>query len=885
MEVGTGGNTQAYREMRTPPKIVTRLIERFTSHREGEIILGDMHEDYEERFNAYGKFRADVGYVSDFISLLVHRMLRKKKQSSGSNFFTMLINNYLKIAVRQIGRQKLHNTINIAGLAVGLAVTFIISLFVLQELRYDRFHEKSDRLYLLPMTWKFQSTELATSTTTPAAGPLMKELFEKEIENYVRTQHQNMTFNREQGAIVEVNIEAVDSSFLEVFTFPLILGNPKEALREPNSMVLTERAALKYFGEDWAKKDLLSQTLVEQSNRAYKITGVMKDPPVESTIRFDMLISMSSLPKREWEPSWNSSSLVTYVLLEPGASAEAIVADIPDRVAKKYSPEQNDHVALDLIPMTDVYLKNRKYSGMPGNSDIRYVYVFSTIAVLVLIIAIINYMNLSTARSMERAREVGVRKVVGAVRRELFWQFIGESILMSFASIVIALGLAYFLLPVFNNLAQRSLAIDFVQHPQWVAVLFASWLVISLLGGAYPAMVLSSFRPINVLKGKLGTIGTGAMLRKSLVVFQFAISILLIVCTLTINNQLTYMVNKKIGVDKEALLMVILDSAGRANLPTLRNEFEGISGVERTSASSASPVNSGGKTTVAGGDIGEKQLLLYNLGVGTDFVRTAGLEVVAGSELSPDVPNDSTWEFLLNESAVELFGWTNETAVGKTMNLWQTRGVVKGVVRDFHFLPLQSPIEPMLLHAGKHNRGFINKLLVRVEGDNFEGITSAMEERWRKVVPGSPLTFLFLEEHYKNNLYRAETRLSTIMNVFSGLAIFIAGLGLFGLASYTIMQRTKELGIRKVLGASLSALVISVSGSFLRLVVIAFVVAVPVSWLVMNTWLENFAYSVGFSWLIAVASGAIAAALAMGTVMYHALEAAGANPGQTLRSE
>jgi putative ABC transport system permease protein len=868
--------------MNRPPKFITRLVERFAAPRESEIILGDMFEEFEERLRSSGKLRANIGYAGDFISLIMHRVLRRKKEHSSN--FTMLISNYFKVGLRQLGRQKLHNTINIAGLAVGLAVTFVITLFVVQELSYDRFHTKADRLYLLPMTWKFGSTEISVAGSTSAAGPMMEELFDKEIENYVRMEHLNMVLNGPQGPIMEAGLKAVDSTFFDLFTFPLIVGNPKEALKEPNSIVLTEQLAIKYFGEDWAKSDVMSKTLTEQSGRVYKITGIMKYPPVESHIWFEGLVSMSSLPRKEWEPNWDKSPFHTYVLLEQNASAERIVAEIPDRIAKKYTVGHNDHVALDLLPITDVYLRNQKYTGMK-NSDIRYVYVFATIALLVLVIAIINYMNLSTARSMERAREVGVRKVVGAVRRELFWQFISESILVSLASVILALLLTYLSLPLFNVLSEKNLSLDFSMHPEWIAAIVAVWLLISFLGGFYPAMVLSGFKPIGVLKGKLGTTGAGAILRKSLVVFQFAISILLIVCTLTINNQLTYMVNKKLGIDKDLLVMLPLDSVAGANIATLQNEFAAIAGVERSSISSATPVNNGAKTTVYGGDIGDKQLLIYNMGVGPGIVKTLGLDILAGTDLSENIPADGSWEFLVNESAVEFFGWTNESAIGKRMMQWGTPGVVKGVVRDFHFLPLQKPIEPLLIHLGKGNAGgYLNKLLVRAQSDNFEGIASAMQERWKKIVPESPLDLRFIDQLYAS-LYSSETKLRGIMNTFSALAIFIAGLGLFGLASYTIMQRTKELGIRKVLGASLSALLMAVSGGFLRLVIIALLVAAPVSWYAMNRWMENFAYPVGFNWMIVLGAGVAAVAVAGGTVFYHAFEAARVNPATTLRSE
>jgi putative ABC transport system permease protein len=863
-------------------KYIDKIIEGVATARESEIILGDMQEEYETILKSSGKFRADLNYFFGFISLLTNKALKKKGQSR-SNFFTMF-SNYIKIAFRQLGRQKLHNTINIVGLAIGLAVTLVISLYVVQEFSYDKFHVKKDRIHLLPMTWKFGSTQISIAGSTSGAGPLMKELFNKEIETYVRICGYSMIFNHNNVPVEEPELVGADSTFFDVFTFPLISGNPKTALKEPGSIVLTERAALKYFGEDWQKKDLMSQTMTAQSGRVFKITGIAKNPPETSHITFDVLVSLTSLPKKYWEPDWNSSNVATYVVLDEHASAPEIVSQITERVAKKYGPEQSETIELDLLPLKDVYLYNRKYIGFDNTSDIRYVYIFSAIAALVLIIAIINYMNLSTARSMERAKEVGVRKVVGAVRLELFWQFISESILVSFVAMTIAVLIAWVLLPVFSAVSGKSVGIDFVHQPAWIGVLTIVWMIISFLGGAYPAIVLSSFKPVSVLKGKIGNIGAGAILRKSLVVFQFGVSIFLIVCTLTIGDQLTYMVNTKLGVDKEKLITIQLDSVARANVPLIKNEIATISGVEYSESVSAEPISIGGKTTVRGGDVGEKQIMLFNIGVGPDFVKTSGLEIVSGTDLNTEIPKDGKWEYLLNESAVKFFGWSNEDAIGKKMILWQVEGVVKGVVRDFHFSPLHKPIEPLIVHAGNANTGYNDNLLVRIQGDNVEGVTLALEEKWKKVVPASPFSFTFLDQTYQS-LYTSETRLSRIMNVFSLLAIFIAGLGLFGLASYTIMRRTKELGIRKVLGASLSNLLIAVSGGFVRLVIVAFLIATPVSWYVMNSWLSNFAYPVGFNWLIAIGAGIAAVVVAAATVFYHSFEAARVNPATTLRSE
>lgn len=869
--------------MHQPPKIITRLIERFASHREGEIILGDMYEEYEARLKANGKVRADFAYILDFFTLVLHRVLRKNKHSTSSKFSTMFIN-YIRVAFRQFGRQKLHHTINIGGLAVGLAVSFLITLFVLQELSYDKFHAKGDRIYLIPMVWKFGTSHTPTARTTSGAGPLMQNLF-PDVERYTRTESLKMAFLLEQSVVEDKEVLAADSTFLDIFSFPLLIGNPKTALTDPMSLVLTENSAVKYFGEDWRDKDVMSKTLVAQNGKVYKITGVAANPPKESHIKFGTLMSMSSQPKSETDPSWDKSSMTTYVLLKPNAlPAVEIAADIPKKVAEKYNARHNDYVELDLIPLHDVYLRNDKYPGMDNVSDIRYVYVFSAIAALVLIIALINYMNLATARSMERAKEVGVRKVVGAVRRELFAQFMSESVIISFIAILLAVGFSMLSLPLFNQLSGRSLSISFIDHPEWIAGVVVIWILISMIGGAYPASVLSSFRPAKVLKGKLGKMGSGAILRKSLVVFQFCISIFLIICTLTIGSQLSYMVNTKIGFDKEQLLMVPLDSIARRNINSIKNEFSTVAGVEQLSAISTTPVNIGGMSTVVGGDVGDTQRMIANVGVGPNFVTTAGLELIAGSDLSPEVLQDGTWEFLINESALEFFNWSAEDAVGKRMAMWQTNGVVKGVVKDFHFSALHSAIEPLVIHAGKTNGGFVDNLLLRVEGREYERITSELRNRWTKLVPASPFSFAFVDEHYQK-LYESESQLSKIMNVFSAFAILIAGLGLFGLASYTIMQRTKELGIRKVLGASLSGLLMVVSGSFVKLILIAFVLAAPLSWYVMSSWLQNFAYPVGFSWLMVGGAGVIAVTVALSTVLYHALEAVRTNPVNSLRTE
>ncbi len=864
-----------------PPRFITRWVERLTDWREAEVILGDMQEDYQQQRRELGKWRADVAYIRAFLSLLFHRVLKRKTDRSPSTLRYMF-GNYLKIAIRQIARQRLHNAINITGLALGLAVTIVITLFVVREMSVDRAYPNADRVYLAPMVWKFGSSEVPVAQSTTAVSYVWKETF-SEVENFVRMQARPITFLHGDEVIEERSAQYVDSTFFDVFGLPLLLGNPKSALVAPRSIVLTETAAAKYFGEDWQKTDVMSTTLVAQNGKLYKITGVMKDLPKATHIDCTMMISMSTLPTVETEPNWNTSSMVTYLLLTPNADVPNMLRSVKERLQSKFGPRVNEFVDLDLVPLTDVYLRNPRYPGLNNTSDIKYVYIFGGIALLVLMIAIINYMNLSTARSMERAREVGVRKSVGALRRELFVQFLSESLLVTLMAIIGAVGMVYLMLPIFSNVSGKQLELGLGEPSRWLLIV-GTWLLISFLGGIYPAFVLSSFKPALVLKGKLHNAGSGALLRKGLVVFQFVVSIFLIINTLTINDQLQYMTRADVGVDKEKLISIPMDSIARKNRDVIRESFATIAGVEEIALASGTPINIGSKAKVYGGDIGNKEVIIYNFGVDPAFVAATGIQLVAGSDFSPTLPRDSTWEFLINESALEFFGWSREDAIGKKLAMWGTQGVVRGIVKDFHLTSLQKPIEPLIIHAGIQNGSYTSRMLVRVQGDNFERITNAMFERWSTIVPASLFRFNFVQAQYDDQ-YQSESRLGQVMSIFSILAILIAALGLFGLASYTIAQRTKELGIRKVLGASLGSLLMIVSNRFLVLVTIAFVISAPLSWYAMRQWLATFAYSVPFNWVLALVSGLAAMMLALLTVSYHAAVAARTNPAQTLRTE
>lgn len=862
-----------------PPVILTRFVKMLASGEDAEIILGDLHELYVERQARRGRLFANAAYVADIFTMIRNRAFRRARRSQTFKPFVM-IGNYLTTAVRQLKRQKTHNAINIAGLSLGVAVTLVIGLFIQQELSFDRFHEKGDRIYLLPMTWTMGKIPVPVAEATSASGPFMKDAF-PQVEAMTRLRAGSLVFNLHGDVIEEREVYHADSTFFEVFTFPLVAGNPRHALVEPLSVVLTEQTAERYFGPGW-RTDILSRVIIGQDKRNYRVTGVVKNPPLNSHIRFDLLVSMSSTPG-EREGNYDNSSYLTYLVLHPEARHEEIVTMIPATLEAKAGKWASDNIRFDLLPLHDVHLRNPNYPGIASSSDIRYVYVFSAVAIMVLLIAIINYMNLSTARSLERAREVGVRKAMGAVRAQLFSQFLGESMIVSLIAMAMAVLLAIIFLPLFTAVSGKELDVNVARHPEWIVYILSLWIFISLLGGSYPALVLSAHRPAHVLKGKLMSSLRGLTLRRVLVVAQFTSSILLVICTMMIQRQLGFMMSADVGIDKERMLSFQLDSISRLNLPVLRKEFVSTAGVENVAATILVPVDVTMRSGVWAEGVQERQIIGL-LGTDPEFVATAGLTLMAGTNFSFNVEADSEWEFLLNESAVKFFGWSNDSALGKQLSVWGSGGVVKGVVKDFHFASLHKPIQPLILSAGSKVKNSFNFLIVRTSATDYATLISALETKWKQITPGSAYSFSFVDDRY-NDLYLTEVRLSRIMDVFCLLAIFIACLGLFGLASYTIVQRTRELGIRKVLGASVSSLMVTVSGNLLLLIVLSFAISLPFSWYIMRQWLQNFHYHVDFDLWIALAVGVASVLIAAITVAYHSLEAARVNPVESLRAE
>lgn len=796
-----------------------------------------------------------------------------------------LLSNYLKVATRNINRQRLHTIINVFGLSMGLAFSLFIYAFVLHEQSFDNFHEKGDRIYFYPMTWHFNGTVLPAGANCSVAGPFAKDVF-PEVETFVRISLKSLSFRKADEVIKENNVYFTDSTFFQVFTFPLIQGESNRTLKNPYSVVLTRKSAEKYFGPDWESQNLVGQTLETNVNRLYTITGVAENPSVNSHLQFDFLVSINSLPPfrtMKGNGTWDSSDFYTYLLVHPNADVNAIRQAFPAQLDNYFGEKTNETIELHLIPLKDVYLHSTVNKALNASNKV-YVQIFSLIALLILVVATVNYINLATAHSINRAAEVGIRKVLGSTRFQLFYQFLGESFLLTTISFILALLIASLGMPYFSILIDRPLQIKILSEGFIPLLILLAGVIIGVLAGLYPALILSGYEPVKVLKGKLKDSVTGLRIRKALVVSQFLISITLIICTLTVSSQLRFIRQKDSGYDRQQLVSLTLDSLARTQLPVLKAQLRQQPKITGTAATYQLPINLTWQTALglkSGKD--EDRILMHMCGVDSEYARTLGLTFIAGTDLKPDVENVSeTWEILLNESAASTFGWSPGEAVGQELRVWETEGVVKGVVKDFHFSSLHSPIAPLVIISGPWARNY-GQLLVRMNGTPKE-INEILELSWKTTIPDSPFLLTFINDQY-DNLYKKEKQLGWIINLFAGLAIAISSLGMFGLASYSILQRTKELGVRKVLGASANSLLGLVASAFIKPVGIAFLIASLLSGYVMNQWLNGFAYHISFSWLVVLLAGVISITLVLLTIAYHLFQVVKLNPSETLRSE
>lgn len=802
-----------------------------------------------------------------------------------------MIRHYLKIFWRNLRKYKFHSTLNILGLAVGIACCLLILLFVLDELSYDRFHEKSDRIHRLSLTLQPPGQEPKhTAITAYPMGPTLEE----DIPEVMETARLMPYFEggvpgraavsyRQQQRFYD-RLFFADPAILEIFTLPMPRGNPETALNDPFTAVLTESAVRRYFGDaDPIGKILRIDTGLSVDD--YRVTGVVEDLPYDSHIHFDVLVSFSTLQHVKDEritlEGWWLYEVYTYLLLGPGVDAETVQAKLPAFIERHLGEPGVERVSLQLQPISDIHLHSDLLFEIEENSDISYVYIFSSIALIILLVACINFMNLSTARFSHRAREVGVRKVVGAHRSQIVRQFLGESILISAIATVVALAAVAFLLPAFNAFTGKQISLSFSLGTG--VFLLTLVVVVGLLAGSYPALFLSAFRPTQVLKGTMAIGARSGLFRRFLIVLQFTVSITLIISALVVYSQLSYMRNQDPGYDRSRVVVVpIRDVTLRDRYLTVKDTLERLPTILDTSLSSlVLGRNTPGIMTRVDG--AEDAMVLDTLVVDQDFLDMFDIPILTGRGFAREIDSDVTSAFMLNETAVRTLGWSEpEEVVGRAVN-WGgfKKGQIIGVVKDFHFKSLEQEIEPLILHLRPIA---FHYLFLKIPPEEANAALAAVEGAWNEVFPDKAFDYFFLEDEL-DRLYRAEERLGQVIGLFSLLAVFVACLGLFGLAAFTAERRTKEIGIRKVLGSSVAGVVTLLSKEFTTLVLVANVIAWPIAYWLLSRWLEGFAYRIDLGLGVFVTGGLLALVIAWLTVSYQSLRAALINPADALRYE
>lgn len=797
-----------------------------------------------------------------------------------------MLKSYLKSALRHVRRQPLYAMINLAGLAIGLAGTMLILLYVQRETSYDRFHQHADRIVRVAVEANYSGNERRHCLTSARLGPTLAQEF-PEVEQYVRLGLVRRETYVRQGEKLfrEKRLLFADSTFFEVFDFPLIAGNPQSALRAKQTLVLTESAARRYFGDE----NPLGRSLTIELGRPveFQVTGVMRDVPENSHLRFEMVISFVTLPPLFYGPidRWLRQDFYTYLLLADAAAAEQVSAKLPAFYQRHMAQEFagiGSSLRFFLQPLTDIHLRSHLEHELEANGDLAYVMIFSLVAVLILAIACINFMNLATARASKRAREVGMRKVVGARRSELVRQFLGEALVFAALAFLLALALTWLLLPLFNNLAGYTLQPADLLQPSLLVPMLLLAVLAGMLAGSYPALLLASFRPIVALKGRQGVQGKRG--RQVLVVAQFFVSVFLIAGTLAVIRQVDYMRTKKLGFAGEQIVaMPIRDAGMRQRLDAIKGAMESHPGVKVVSASSGLP---GGIVSVDGiKPKGAQEVWVTNmLWVDFDFIEAMGMRMVAGRSFDRQFTTDVDEAFILNERAIAALGWQQSWAEQEIE--WQgprhsKRGRVIGIVEDFHFKSLHLEVEPIVLQLDPAIASFV---LARIDPLQAAEALDGLASVWQQFAPAHPFDYFFLSDEF-NKLYQTEEKLQTIFLVFSVLAIAIACLGLFGLAAFAAEQRTKEIGIRKVLGATPAGIAVLLSGEFARLVLLSLLFAFPAAWFAIQRWLSGFAYRASIDWSLFVLAALLALGIAMLTVSFQVIRASLADPVRALRHE
>jgi len=875
-----------------PPRWAERFFRWYCNDHLREAVLGDFTELYERRRAHMSKRRADLLFIWNVITFLQPFAIRKR--SVTQTYPVAMLQNNLKIAWRSMRRQKMYTAIKIGGFALGLATCMLIALYIRHELNYDQHYADKDRIYRLYN--EFHSDKLEKWTSFPASAAKIVKADYPEVEKSARLipyewfDGGNNLIRRDDQSenTYEEGFAYADQSLLEILEVPMVYGNPLHALDKPHTMVISRKIADKYFpGQDPTGRTFI---LDDDPNKAYTIGAVMENFPSTSHLNYDFLLTLTEVEFWKGEQdSWCCWNYNVYLKLRPGADVAALehkllrmrdayhVAHLEKEGNKSAADVRKNHY-YRLQPVSDIHLRSAGiYDAIP-RGDIRYIWLFGAIACFILLLACINFINLSTAKSANRAKEVGLRKVVGSLRGYLVRQFLTESILYSLVSFILAIVMVWLALPYFGTLAGKTLTVPWASW--WLApILIGAALLVGVMAGVYPSFYLSSFRPIEVLKGSLRQGARSSGLRSAMVVFQFTTSIVLIIGTFIIYRQMNFILSAKLGFSKDHVVM-IQGAATIKNQKTFKDELRNISQVKNVTGSSYLPVHGTTRDQngfwVDGKQKEEKSIGAQHWHVDQEYLTTMGIKLLEGRNLDPKIASDSS-AVVINQAMAKALGLKDP--VGSRIFNWRTWNVV-GVVEDFHFESMKEKIGPLCLTLGEWG----SIIAVKVNGADIQGSLQAITKTWNRFMPNQPFRYTFLDESYAR-MYDDVRRTGNIFACFAILAIIVACLGLFALSAFMAEQRTKEISIRLVLGASINNIFRLLTQNFLKLVAISFVLAAPLAWYLMRSWLNDYAYRTDLSWDVFALSGIIAVSIALLTVSYQSIRAALANPAQSLRSE
>jgi len=851
-----------------PPYIGQKILKAALPEWERKYYLEGIEDVYRDKLVERGYLLTQLWYWKEIFLAVFFISINNLLWS------VAMLNNYLKMVFRLIQRKKLFSLVNLLGLTIGLTSSFLILLYVDHELTFDRFHKNTENIYRVYMHQPGNQVFGSSSDLWVTTPTILKPTWEKdlpEIDKIANIRSWGEEVFLRKGQLINERIIYADPELLEIFTFPLSSGSKKTALNDPFSLLISQRMAQKYF----ADKDPVGQTMLTSNKREYKITGVLENIPENSHLKFDFLASFNTLYSiwdRDWESDkWLNNGFDTYLTLPANIDLERF-----DEKLSKYDLEgfNNNIWSFHVQPLQDIHFNQ----NTGGQGDIRYIYIYSAVGLFILFIACFNFINLSTARSAARAKEVGIRKVVGAYRRQLTRQLLGESFLFTFIALILSILATFLILPAFNSLLGKEFSFNTLLSIKLIIVMAGITLLVGIVSGSYPALFLSSFQPVKILKGNLKNSSKGTLFfRNSLVVVQFAISIIMIICTITLYQQLHFVRDKKLGYAKDHILTF---HAKGVKVETLKEELLNHPEILQVSGSSGIPTSVGWSNIPSWeGKDPDENPFFYRLNVDYDFIDLYGIELIKGRNFSQEL-GDKGNAYILNEAAVKRLGF--DEPIGQLFGFWKITGSVIGVAKDFHFESLHKPITP--LGIGVYDNQYFNYVSVKTRSEKVSGSIGYIEKTWKKMMPDKTIEISFIDDQL-DSMYKTEKNMASGFNYFALIAIFIACLGLFGLTSFIAEQKTKEIGIRKVLGASASKIMILLTQEYILLIILANLLAWPLAWYGMNKWLESFAYRIDLNIGFFILAAVTAFLIAMVSVSSQFIKATKANPADSLRYE